>query len=121
MPENKAITSGDDGGRGQCALRDLMDPHRARGTAGLIAQAITYGYLDAFCIDYQETKRLAQELARNESPRLKAAGLKLLTAMALHDLKLLEVIDKSDRLDNGQPTDRVEEVQYIQGVDPSKL
>lgn len=102
--------SGDDpsGGRGHCSLNDLLDPHRARGAAGLLATAIRNGYLDIFGIDYAECKKLATELARNEKPRLKAAGLKLLSAMAKHDLELMMALDKSGRLDAATPTEIAE-------------
>lgn len=110
------------GGRGQCSLADLMDPHRARGTAGLLAAAIRAGYIDAFCIDYKALKAKATELSNHEHPRIKASALKLLTAMALHDLKLAEVLDKAERLDAGKPTENVGgTIRYIKGVDEEAL
>jgi len=113
----------DRGGRGQCSLADLMDPHRARGAAGLLARAISAGYIDAFCIDYQEAKKLARELAQlKDNPRAKAAGVKLLAAMAIHDLKLMEIADKSKRLDDGLPTENIGgSIKFIKGVDEEAI
>lgn len=95
------------GGRGQALLTDLLDPHRARGSAGLIGRAIEAGYLGAFCIDYAEVKKTARELLVSDKPRVRAAGVKLMATMANHDLKLMEIADKADRLDGGGLTERV--------------
>lgn len=92
-----------------------MDPHRCRGAAGLLASAISAGYIDAFCIDYQEAKKAAEALSRDPSPRIRAAGTKLLAVMALHDLKLMEIADKSERLDKDLPTENVRAVLKVAG------
>ena len=78
------------GGRGRCALTDLIpdDPGRQRGAAELLGSAIRNGYLDAFVVPYADVKRWAEDLARSDDQRIKAAGVKLLTIMANHDLKL---------------------------------
>jgi hypothetical protein len=115
--DNLGQTAPAPGGRGTCTLADLMDPHRARGAAGMLATAIKYGYVDAFCIDYGAAKRAAFELSQSEDGRAKAAGTKLLAAMALHDLKLMELLDKSTRLDEGSPTDRPKvEVEFVNRI-----
>ena len=90
------------GGRGEVTLRDLADPHRARGAAKMIARALEAGYIDIFAIDYQEVKKLARALSKCAEPRAAAAGLKLLVEMAKHDLKLLELVDGAQEVKQEQ-------------------
>lgn len=92
--QNGHIQPRENGGRGNCSLADLIpdDPHRQRGAAEMIATAIRNGYLDAFCVDYRKVKKWAEELAQSDEPRAKAAGVKVLTTMAQHDLKLWELL-----------------------------
>jgi hypothetical protein len=104
--ENPSQVPTPSGGRGNCVLADLYDPHRARGAAGILATAIKYGYVDAFCIDYSKARAAAEELADKDDPRLKAAGAKLLVSMAAHDLNVVTALDKGERLDSGDVTDR---------------
>lgn len=85
----------DTGGRGECSLADLMDPKRSRGTAAMLASAIRLGYLDCFHVNYGSIKRAAEQLAQSDIPRVKMGALKLLTVMALHDLKMVEVLAKA--------------------------
>ena len=88
-------------------MTDLLDPHRARGTAGLLTKAIEAGYIGAFCIDYAEVKRAARELLLSDKARVRASAVKLLATMAVHDLKLMEIADKAGRLDGGGITESV--------------
>lgn len=47
------------------------------------------------------------QLMKSDSPRIKAAAVKLTIAALKHNLELAEFADKSDRLDSGQPTEAV--------------
>lgn len=103
--------------RRRCSLADLWDdlsdPHRSRGNASILASAIRNGYIDAFCVDYDSLRVYAAKLQKDPNPRLKAAGAKLMLAMALHDLELMKILDKSKRLDTGGPTELVKVIQGI--------
>lgn len=57
----------------------------------MLARALQAGYVDIFSIDYAETKKRAIEMSNDPDARIKAAGTKLLVAMANHDLKLIEL------------------------------
>ena len=86
------------GGRGKSGsalLSDLIDPHRARGAANLLAQALDKGYIDGFTINYADLKAKAQTLVDSDNPRLRNAGIKLQLAMAFHDLKLVGLAQES--------------------------
>lgn len=109
------------GGRGSLAavFDALADPHRARGAASVFCTALHKGTIDIFGIDYQLARREATLLSKSDKPRLKAAGLKLLAAMANHDRQMLEAADKAHRLDSGGATENsVHYVQFVAGVKP---
>lgn len=113
------------GGRGSLAsvIEDLADPHRARGTAGLIVTALRDGTIDLFSIDYGMVRREATLMTKSADERVKSAGAKLLVAMANHDAKMIEVADKSIRLDAGGSTENIDHrfVSYVKGIDESKI
>lgn len=46
-------------------------------------------------------------LMRNESPRVRAVGVKLATAALAHNLRVVEFVDKANRLDTGKATENV--------------
>lgn len=98
-----------DGGRGHCSLADLLDPHRARGAAGILASAIRNKYIDLFAIDYVATKKAVAGMMKSEDMRIRAAAAKLAVAMAGHDLNLMTVLDKTGRLDADTPTEITEQ------------
>jgi len=99
-------------------LEDLSNPNKARGSAGMLTRAIRAGYIDAFSIDYGALKAEAVKLSKSDKPRLSRAGQRLLMQMALHDLKLMEIADKSDRLDLGLATENLGgTVRCIKGVE----
>jgi hypothetical protein len=52
-------------------------------------------------------------LMRNDSPRIRAAAVKLTNAALAHNLRVYEVADKSSRLDTGQATERVEQTHTV--------
>lgn len=47
------------------------------------------------------------QLMKSDSPRIKAAGVKLTIAALKHNLELISFADKSNRLDNGQATQAI--------------
>lgn len=114
-----------EGGRGGLALvmADLTNPNKARDTASMFARSIDAGLIDVFSIDYGLARREATLLAKSDKPRLKAAGLKLLAAMASHDAKMIEAADKAARLDAGGATENVEHrfTTFIKGVDENAV
>lgn len=118
-PEN------DKGAGGRTSLTDLLadlsNPNKARGSAGMITRAIRAGYLDAFSIDYGTLKEEAVKLSKSEKPRLSRAGQRMLMQMALHDLKLMEIADKADRLDNGRDTERIGGIKAVRGADDDAI
>lgn len=109
------------GGRGSIALADLYDAKRARGAAGILATAIKYGYLDAFCVDYQEVKAAAKSLLTSDSDRVRAAGAKLLTEMAKHDLDLVMALDKNEKIETGGVTERTEVEHTVYTCQPPRV
>ena len=48
------------------------------------------------------------QLMKSESPRIKAAGVKLTIAALKHNLELVAFADKSHRLDTNKPTEAVQ-------------
>lgn len=91
MSDDAAITRPS----GQPMLSDLLDPesgHKRENTR-LLERAIRAGYINAFHIDYPKCKAFAMELCESDDLRAKAAGTKVLTAMANHDLKLMEMLE----------------------------
>src|SRR5262245_20189098 len=110
------------GAGGRTSLKDLLDdmenPNKARGSAGMLTRALRAGYIDAFSIDYGDLKSAAFKLSQSDKPRLARAGQRLLMQMALHDLKLMEVVDKCGRLDAGTATENLGgTIRMVKGVE----
>ncbi len=52
-------------------------------------------------------------LMRNDSPRIRAAAVKLASAALSHNLRMYEVADKSSRLDSGLATENVKQTHTV--------
>ena len=99
---------------GETLVADLVDPNRARGTVGLIQQAINKGWLRPWQIDPAFVDRLPamirdsleRSIDRGDE-RTFLRGVEVLRGMAADNLKLAEATDREARLDYGLPTSNV--------------
>ena len=56
---------------------------------------------------------------QSNSPRVQAAGVKLMLAMLRHNVELVQTADKMTRLENGEATEQINiPIKLIEGIDP---
>lgn len=81
------------GVRGNLRLSELLEAHHKREGLKLLGMALRQGWIDGFWIDYQEAKQAARQLLKDDDARVRLGAVKVLSDMAVHDLKLLQALD----------------------------
>ena len=89
----------------------ILDPSHTRANVRAVIATLEDLHARGVPVPPQLAEALPIVVARlmkSDTPRIQAAGGKLLMAMLKHNLELVQVADKMARLDSGQATDRVE-------------
>lgn len=92
-------------GDGGDIIRDLDDPHRARGTLAMLATAIKNQWPIPDAAIEAAPKVAARMLLDGTSDRIKISAIKLLLSMQKNNIEALEVLHKIERLEAGESTE----------------
>jgi hypothetical protein len=100
----------------------IVDGRNTRSNVALVCQRLNELGAKGVPVPQQLLDALPHIVARlmkSDSLRVQASGVKLLMAMVKHNLELVAVADKMNRLDTDQPTERIDcPVKLIEGIDP---
>lgn len=101
----------------------ILDPTHTRANVKAVIAQLEECHARGVPVPSQLAEALPHVVARlmkSDTPRIQAAGGKLLMAMLRHNLELAQVADKMARLDAGLATERVDTpVRFIVGTDGS--
>lgn len=100
-------------GGGTLIERDLADPHRKRGTYAILERAVSTG-MDMPADTLKAAVGTAIRDMNHNDRRIVARAREFLLAVQKHSVEAAIALDKIERLDGGQDTDRATlSIRYV--------